>query len=143
MTSQIAIEQGRPPWLPAADAEPVLTLHTYDMPLVGVIRQHGQLYLFRCIDGHVDKANLWTYTVLSPEEFAELEQVTTDSLDDTVDSAAADRPAVLALADDNRGITLSTLIDHPEDFPTLLHAASASLGEAAAQVNGRLGRSVA
>jgi hypothetical protein len=54
--------------------------------------------------------------VLSPEEVADLEQ------------ARLCGSAGRALADDDRGITMSTVIDHPEDFPTLLHAASARLG---------------
>lgn len=46
MSDQIAIEQGQLPWSPAAGAEFVRTLHVYDMPLIGVIRQGGSLHLY-------------------------------------------------------------------------------------------------
>ena len=65
MAEHIAIEQGRPPWQPAEDAELVEVLHQYDMPLIGVIRHGTSLHLFRCIEGHTEASQLWAYTPLS------------------------------------------------------------------------------
>ena len=44
----------RQPWLLLRDAKAVLVLHRYDMPLIGVIRQDGDLYLCRCIEGQTE-----------------------------------------------------------------------------------------
>ena len=143
MSDRIAIEQGRPPWLPAADAEPVETLHTYDMPLVGVVRQGGMLHLFRCIEGHTDSSNLWAYTSIGADEVEKLRASGPDSFDDVLQKVTARRVVVLALARENEGITLSALVPHPERYPSLLHAAGAALQEAAAEVDEKVSRSVA
>jgi hypothetical protein len=51
MSGKVAIEQGRQPWPLLRDAKAVLVLRRYDMPLIGVIRQDGDLYLYRGIEG--------------------------------------------------------------------------------------------
>jgi hypothetical protein len=111
MSEQIAIEQGRVPWAPAADTELVRTLHIYDMPLIGVVRQGDSMHLFRCIEGHVDDTNLWAYT----------------AVDDAIERVVAGRPVDVALASERDGITASALVREPGRYPTLLHAAREAL----------------
>lgn len=142
MAEHIAIEQGRPAWQPAEDAELVEVLHQYDMPLIGVIRHGTSLHLFRCIEGHTDSSQLWAYTPLAPEELDRLRADDGD-LDALVAELSARRPTVLALASDDRGVTLSALVADPSGYETPLHAARAALGEALDEVDAKLGRSVA
>jgi hypothetical protein len=143
MAKRIAIEQGRHPWLPSEDAEVVETLHHYDMPLIGVIRQGDTLHLFRCIEGHVDSTQVWAYTRLTPEELETLRAASPGDLDAAIDTAVSGKPTVLALADDQRGLTVSALLADVGGYPSPLHAARAALGEALDEVNAKLGRSVA
>lgn len=127
MADQIAIEQGREPWSPSADAELVQTLHVYDMPLIGVIRQGSALHLFRCIEGHVDASNLWAYTTLTDADLAEIEAAGPDALDDAIDRVVDGRPAVVALSREGDGILASALVRDPGGHATLLHAAQEAL----------------
>ena len=143
MAERIAIEQGLQPWLPSEDAELVETLHHYDMPLIGVVRQGNALHLFWCIEGHVDSTQLWAYTRLSGEELDELRAVGPDDLDAAVERLVAGKPTVLAVADDERGLTVSALLGDLSPYPSPLHAARAALGEALDEVDAKLGRSVA
>lgn len=143
MAERIAIEQGRHPWLPSEDAELVETLHFYDMPLIGAIRQGGAVQLFRCIDGHVDSTQVWAYTRISEDDLLALCAWEADDFDIWTERLTAGKPTVVALADDERGLTVAALLADPNDYPTPLHAARAALGEALQDVDAKLGRSVA
>jgi hypothetical protein len=144
MADRIAIEQGRHPWLPSEDAELVETFHHYDMPLIGAIRQGSALHLFRCIDGHVDSTQVWAYTRITPEELEALRAAGPDDLDALVDRLVAGKPTVLALAHEERGLTVSALLADLGGLPQpAAHAARAALGEALSEVDAKLGRSVA
>jgi hypothetical protein len=127
MSEQIAIEQGRVPWAPAADTELVRTLHIYDMPLIGVLRQGDSMHLFRCIEGHVDDTNLWAYTAVDDADLDALTAVGPDDLDDVIEGVVDGRPVVVALASEADGITASALVREPGRYPTLLHAAREAL----------------
>lgn len=130
MSEQIAIEQGRVPWAPAADTELVRTLHICDMPLIGVVRQGDSMHLFRCIEGHVDDTNLWAYTAVDDADLAALTGVgpdDLDDLDDVIERVVDGRPVVVALASEADGITASALVREPGRYPTLLHAAREAL----------------
>ena len=85
MSGQVAIEQGRHPWLPSRDAEEVLVLHRYDMPLIGVIRQDGDLYLYRCIEGQTEASHLWAYSALGEDELVTLSEASPEGLDQAVE----------------------------------------------------------
>ncbi|MDQ2754277.1 MAG: hypothetical protein M3R71_01870, partial [Actinomycetota bacterium] len=61
------IAEGGRPWKPTPATVPGEILHRYNMPLVGVIEQHGVRYLFQCWAGEVERANLWLYTRLTDE----------------------------------------------------------------------------
>lgn len=138
MSRQVAIEQGRQPWLPSRDAEEVLVLHRYDMPLIGVVRQDGDLYLYRCIEGHTDASHLWAYTALQEDELEALSKASPEGLDDAIEAAAAGRPAVVALAHDGTGITASALVATPRRYKSLIHAAGSALRDASSEVDKKL-----
>jgi hypothetical protein len=143
MAERIAIEQGRRPWLPSEDAELVETFHHYDMPLIGAIRQGSTLHLFRCIDGHVDSIQVWAYTRITPEQLEALRAAGPDDLDVLIDGLVSGKATVVALAHEERGLTVSALLADLSGYPSPLHAARAALGEALSEVDAKLGRSVA
>jgi hypothetical protein len=143
MAERIAIEQGRHPWLPSEDAELVETFHHYDMPLIGAIRQGSALHLFRCIEGHVDSTQVWAYTRISSEELEALRAAGPDDFDALIEGVVSGKPTIVALADEDRGLTVSALLADPTGYPSPLHAARAALGEALNEVDAKLGRSVA
>lgn len=138
MSEQIAIEQGRVPWAPAADAELMRTFHFYDMPLIGIIRQGGSLHLFRCIEGQVHDNNLWAYTTLDDTDLAALDATGSDDLDDVIDRVVEGRPVVVALSRERDGILASALVRDPSQYPTLLHAARESLRSLRAEIDLKL-----
>lgn len=141
MSDQIAIEQGRHPWSPARDADLVEVLHFYDIPLIGVIREGGSFHLFRCIEGQVDPSSLWAYTRLSETEFETVRSASPADLDDAIDSVSQGRPAVVALADEDRGVLVSALVPDPTKHRSLLHAAREALRALSTEVDDRLARS--
>lgn len=55
MSDLVEIAEGGRPWKPTPGTVPGEILHRYDMPLVGVIEQHGVRYLFQCWAGEVDR----------------------------------------------------------------------------------------
>ena len=138
MSGQVAIEQGRQPWLPSRDAEEVLVLHRYDMPLIGVIRQDGDLYLYRCIEGQTEASHLWAYSALGQDELVALSEASPEGLDQAVEAAAAARPVVVALAHDDTGITASALVANPERYESVIHAAGSALRDASSEVDEKL-----
>lgn len=72
MADRIELRVGDLPWEPRA-AEELVVLHQYDMPLAGVIVQHGTSFFFWCVKGEVTQATLWGYTPVSDQERHELE----------------------------------------------------------------------
>jgi hypothetical protein len=62
------IAEGGRPWKPTPTTVPAEVLHRYNMPLVGVIEQHGVRFLFQCWAGEVERANMWLYTRLTEEQ---------------------------------------------------------------------------
>jgi hypothetical protein len=64
----VEIAEGGRPWEPTPTTVAGEILHRYNMPLVGVIEQHGVRYLFQCWAGEVERANLWLYTRLTEEQ---------------------------------------------------------------------------
>lgn len=67
MSDLAEIAEGGRPWNPTESTVPGEILHRYNMPLVGIIEQHGVRYLFQCWAGEVERANLWLYTRLTEE----------------------------------------------------------------------------
>lgn len=140
MAERIIIEHGRHSWLPSGDAELVETFHHFDMPLIGVIRQGGALHLFRCVSGHVDSAQVWAYTGISEGELQTLLRADPDHFDAMVAGLAEDRPTVVALGNESRGLTLSILLANPGEYLRLLQTARAALDEALHEIDAILTR---
>jgi hypothetical protein len=94
------IAEGGRPWMPTETTVPGEILHRYNMPLVGVIEQHGVRYLFQCWGGEVERANLWLYTLLTEEQDRLLGEEA-HPFDDALEEATRGE-GVLAVALDGR-----------------------------------------
>lgn len=112
MSELAEIAGGGRPWKPTETTVPGEVMHRYNMPLVGVIEQHGVRYLFQCWGGEVERANLWLYTRLSDEQFRLLSDDTrpfTEVLGDVTRGGGA-----LALALDGRIVAWEPVPDVDE-----------------------------
>lgn len=103
MSDQIQLSPGSAPWLPSPDTEPIETLSYYDGPLLGLIRQHGVPYLFRCLGGELGSAQIWLYVTLAERDSDALQNSAGESLDELIESLSS-TTATVALADDKSGL---------------------------------------
>lgn len=104
----IRLQHGAPPWEGSGHPDHhVETYHFHDIPLIGLIRQDGVNYLFRCLAGQVEPFNLWSYTLIEPSEIAALEAVSDVREFDEHVMRVALRPGVVAASIDGFGIVAS------------------------------------
>lgn len=113
------VQLGSPPWRPSEDAHLVETCHRYDrydVPLVGVVSQHGVDYLFRCFYGHVELLNLWTYTLVDADDLARVEATgRTEEFDGVASELAHRGSGVTALAMEDHGVVAAVPVDDLAD----------------------------
>jgi hypothetical protein len=103
MSDLIDIHIGALPWKPTPDTKLIKTFNYYDMPLSGILTQHGQDHLFRCVEGQVDPSNLWIYTPLEPADLELLAEA--DDLHAALTAITTDGRAVaLAVNEESRGV---------------------------------------
>ena len=102
MGAQIRPEPGARPWLPAHDVDELYQLDFYDIPLAGIIRQDGLLYLYTCILGEDAPENLWAYAPVSDEEVLALRTSYGDDLLVAIERALQNKLLVIAAAGDWR-----------------------------------------
>ena len=98
----IRLKPGARPWRPAEDVEEVKVLHFYDIPLIGLVRQDGQAYLYECTLGHEIDTNVWAYVPVTEDEVERLLSKTGDEFSVEVDRAFKARPVLVAEARDYR-----------------------------------------
>lgn len=101
MADRIDLSLGDLPWQPGS-GELVETIHRYDMPLAGLIEQHGTTFFFWCIEGEVTQGSLWGYVALGDHEKDSLAGGPRDRILRTIGSAK--RPVRLAFSVDGQGI---------------------------------------
>jgi hypothetical protein len=116
------IAEGGRPWKPTETTVPGEVLHRYNMPLVGVIEQHGVRYLFQCWGGEVERANLWLYTRLSEEQDRVLGNESRP-FDEALDDATRGE-GVLAVALDGRIVAWEPVPDVDEPFGGIINVLS-------------------
>lgn len=121
MSDLISIQQGGLPWRPAEESELLDTLHYYDMPLAGVIRQVGILYFFWAVAGQVEEWTLWAYAWISDEEREAI--LRAEDYKTVLDAATGQRPLVIAVSQEGRGIVASALLEKPGLYPSIAEGA--------------------
>lgn len=122
------IAEGSRPWEPTPTTVPGEILHRYNMPLVGVIEQHGVRYLFQCWAGEVERANMWLYTRLTEEQYRLLGEEARP-FEDALEEATRGE-GVLALALDGRIVARERVSDVGEPLAEIINL----LGDRALQV---------
>jgi hypothetical protein len=129
----ISIQRGAAPWAPSADAEVVAEYRYYDVPVEGIVRQHGVEFLFACLTGGIDPVSFWIYARVTPEERARLESAADpSSYVELMRGHGFHAPYVLALAVEDVGILASAVVDddeHLQEAMRSLHRYMQSLAE--------------
>ena len=118
MADQIAIQEGALPWQPSGGSELVETYAYYDQPTLGLIRQAGSPYVFRCLDLVDDRLSVWAYALIKDEEAAVLDEA--EDLSRALAEVTAGKPFTVALADEEGGIFEWWFLDELEGSPSIL-----------------------
>lgn len=131
MTDQIALRIGADPWRPASTATPVVVLDRYDIPLLGVVSQHGSNFLFNFLEGQPQEVNIWVYANIADQELEALRRATPEEIDDIVDRVFGTRDTTVALATEGRGLVLSAIIKPCQTRKELIAVAISELARQA------------
>lgn len=118
MSDLVEIAEGGRPWKPTPTTVPGEILHRYNMPLVGVIEQHGVQYLFQCWGGEVERANLWLYTRLTEERSRLLSDETRPFAEALDEATRGD--GVLAVALDGRIVAWEPIAEAAGPFADII-----------------------
>lgn len=100
MGNQLHVQKGARPWLPADDVTLIEELDRYDVPLAGLIEQSDVTYLFTCLDGEVERANLWAYAPMTDREVEQLLASEPENFAEVIEHCLANRSVLVALAID-------------------------------------------
>lgn len=117
MVDVINVQMGAVPWTPAPDAELVAEYDRLDIPTIGVVRQAGVEYLFRCASGHGTAVTAWTYGRLEPDRRTAIEQAEGREAVDAALRHAARFPAVLTIVAEGFGIVAAEVIGEASGVP--------------------------
>jgi len=118
MADQILIQDHALPWAPSGDTELVESYAYYDQPTLGLIRQAGLPYVFRCIDLIDDRFSLWAYALIKDEEAALLDEA--EDLPRALAEVTAGKPFTVALAEEEAGIFEWWFLDELKGRPSIL-----------------------
>lgn len=111
MTASIAVQNGCAPWAPTRHTKVLQTHKAYDGPLAGVVAQGDEHFLFYCLAGHVEPASVWLYAALEHDDEVALDEADAETFDTVVERIMATRPVVVALADEDKGIIATTVLE--------------------------------
>lgn len=100
MSDLVQIEVGARPWSPGPDVKELHILDYYNIPLAGIIEQHGAQHFYVCAAGEEDRANVWLYSHIDAEEARALAATTGEQLVPIMAAALRNRMVVAALAED-------------------------------------------
>jgi hypothetical protein len=114
MSDLLSIHIGERPWMPSPDAEEVETLDFYNIPLAGLLTQHGATYLFVCAAGEEETANVWLYAHLNEQEASDLLGAREKELVREMARCLTQRHVVAALAANHRIVSSASFETHDE-----------------------------
>ncbi|MFK4083643.1 hypothetical protein ACI2LF_06010 [Kribbella sp. NPDC020789] len=100
MADMLRVQRGARPWAPAPGIGLGEVLHRHNIPLIGLVQQGGHTFLYACLIGEGDTANVWAYSRLETAEEARLLGAEDDDFDAVVNELLSDRPLTLAIAFD-------------------------------------------
>src|SRR4051812_45846386 len=100
MSDLVQLASGAAPWQPTVDAEELVRLDEYNIPLAGLLRQRGFTYLYVCAAGEEDSTNVWLYARVTPEEGDALKASRGDEVVAMMKRSLENRLVMAALADE-------------------------------------------
>jgi len=118
MADQIAIQDSALPWKPSDGTDLLEVYAYYDQPTLGLIRQAGLPYVFRCVDVVENRITLWAYALIKDEEAALLSEA--EDLPRVLAEVTAGKPFTVALAEEESGIFEWWFLDELEGRPSIL-----------------------
>ncbi|HUC59874.1 MAG TPA: hypothetical protein VMA95_20910 [Streptosporangiaceae bacterium] len=118
MDDQIHLRLGAKPWQAADTARLSKVLNHYDVPLAGILKQHGAHFLFECLEGEVQEANIWAYVPLTRSAARRMTRLTGERLTDAMHSAYRDQVITAALAVDGAIVRGTTFDFRAQDLRT-------------------------
>lgn len=133
MSDCIALPTGCLPWLPSDDSELTAVFHEYTIPLVGVVTQAGTRYIFWCVVGHAFPEQAWAYALAEDDAVERLANADAAGFDDALRAAVENRTLTFAIANDERGVSVSITLDPPASFDTVYERGMEALNEKIAQ----------
>lgn len=98
MTNQIHLRLGAHPWRPADSARPGKVLNHYDIPLAGILKQHGNYFLFECLEGETQDVSLWAYVPIGRGTARKLRHLSDDRLVTAMHAAYLQQSITVAVA---------------------------------------------
>lgn len=141
MGDHIRFEAEQPPWCPTDDSKVVREYDRYGVPLVGVIEQDGNLFLFWNLHGGDRAERFWAYALIEPPELDELDSLEgREQFTHGARRLLGSRPATVALSldsssDDRDEIVLAVFIRDHQDFAELASKALKAIQHRVEEVN--------
>jgi hypothetical protein len=115
VVSTLLVEVGVCPWQPTPRTREVARYRMADdLPLTGVVEQEGSLFLYRCVLGHAEQVNIWTYTPLLPQEQREIEGASSRRATELI-ARFGRRPGQIAIAHRSVGLIAVRPLTDAED----------------------------
>lgn len=115
MADRVELRLGQVPWRPTPDAELVATYRYYDGPLTGVVAQHGNEYVFSCLDGVDETLSLWYFAPIRREQRERLEALPGAEFEHAFRDEPIDGCWVLALVHERLGIVAFEAVEDTDD----------------------------
>lgn len=145
---QISIDVGVAPWAPAEDAKVVIEYDRHDFPLSGVLEQDGVRFLFTCLLGEMERASVWAYVPIAPDQERLVESVTGDQVLEVIDGLLQNRMLTVAGAFDlkiifaarvdagleGQGTTIDRFLKRWRSYTEMQESALSSVSSAAGRV---------
>jgi len=119
LTDLISPVKSARPWSPSQDAVLVDEFDHYNIPLAGLLEQHGSQHLFVCAVGEEDDVNVWLYAPVSEDDVAVLRRSVGDDFPPAMARTLRNRWVMAALAQDHELITWEPF-DAGEESPATL-----------------------
>jgi regulator of extracellular matrix RemA (YlzA/DUF370 family) len=127
MSDLMQITFGSRPWLPGPGVKPVAVFHKYDVPLIGIVKQHNVPHLFRCLIGEIEPVSFWGYSTLTEAEAKQLTKASGAEFERLIDAAFVDRTVMVALADEETGVLMAVQVEAKAAISDLVRDANESL----------------
>lgn len=110
------------PWSPAWDAKVIEVFHRYDVPLIGLVAQHGSHYLFYCLAGAGRQGSVWAYAHLAEYEVLNLQEAEGAEFDRMLAALLLHRNLRVVFATEDHGIVVTAEVAPSNTMEHLLNS---------------------